>query len=94
MAITKTIEIGQCEVVSSEKRVQVRPDTVIREDGKELPRSYHRHVLYAGKTLDESDNLVETDISGEEASVQAICNAVWTLEVKNAVRDRLIALKS
>ena len=77
MAITKTIEIGLINAVSQHRHVHVRTDTVIREDGKELSRTFHRHVLNPG-TLDESDNLVGTDISGEDADVQAVCNAVWT----------------
>ena len=83
MAITKATEIGQVEVVGQYKHIQVRTDTVIKEDGTELSRTYHRHVLQPGN-LDDSDNLVDTDISGEDASVQAIANAVWTQEVKDA----------
>ncbi len=76
MAITKTTENDKIEVVNK-FNVQVRCATVIKEDGVELTRSFHRHVLVPG-TLDASDNLVDTDISGEDADVQAICNAAWT----------------
>ena len=93
MAITKTTEIGQVEVTSIFKHVQVRTDTIIKEDGNELSRSYHRHVLHCG-SLDGSDNLVDTVISGEDAEVQAIANAVWTDTVKNAWKAKLIADKS
>ena len=93
MAITKTTEIGQVEVTSIFKQVQVRTDTIIKEDGNELSRSYHRHVLHCG-SLDGSDNLVDTVISGEDAEVQAIANAVWTDTVKNAWKAKLIADKS
>jgi hypothetical protein len=93
MAITKTTEIGQVEVTSIFKQVQVRTDTIIKEDGNELSRSYHRHVLQCG-SLDGSDNLVDTVISGEDAEVQAIANAVWTDTVKNAWKAKLIADKS
>ena len=48
MAITKTTEIGQIEIVSEFKHIQVRTDTVIKEDGTELSRKYHRHVLESG----------------------------------------------
>ena len=44
--------------------------------------------------LDASDNLVETDLSGEPAEVSAICNAVWTTDVKAAWKAKLIADKS
>ena len=92
MAITKETQIGKIEVVGKYKSVQVRTDTVIIEDGNELSRQYHRHVLNPG-TLDSSDNLVATDISGETAEVQAVCNGVWTDTVKLAWKNYLIANK-
>ena len=92
MAITKTTEVGKIEVIAPYKQVQVRTDTVIKEDDKELSRQYHRHVLEPG-TLDGSDNLVDTNISGEDAEVQSICNLVWTDAVKTAWKNMLIAKK-
>ena len=92
MAITKEIEIAKIEVVGEYKAVQVRTDTVIKEDDAEISRSTHRHVLHPG-TLDASDNLVATDISSEDASVQAVANAVWTDAVKTAWKNKLIADK-
>ena len=73
MAITKTTEIAKIEVVGEYKAVQVKTDTVIKEDGKEISRSAHRHVLHP-----------DMDISGEDADVQAVDNAVWTDAVKAA----------
>ena len=93
MTITKTIEIAKTEVVGVYKHVQVRTDTVIKEDGTEISRSAHRHVLECG-TLNDSDALVATDISGEDAEVQAVANAVWTDAVKTAWKNKLIADKS
>ena len=92
MAITKTIEIAKIEVVGEYKSVQVATDTVIKEDGTELSRGRHRHVLDCG-TLNDSDALVDTDITGESAEVQAVANAVWTDAVKDAWKDKLIADK-
>jgi len=92
MAITKTLENDKIEVVNK-WNVQVRTATVIKEDGVELTRSFHRKVLVPG-TLDASDNLVDTDISGEDADVQAIANAVWTTQVKADYKAFLIANKS
>ena len=92
MAITKTIEIAKIEVVGPYKAVQVAIDTVIKEDGTELSRGRHRHVLHPG-TLNDSDALVATDISSEDAEVQAVANAVWTDAVKTAWKDNLIASK-
>ena len=91
MAITKTLENDKIEVVQK-WNIQVRNATVIKEDGKELTRSFHRKVLTPG-TLDASDNLVDTNISGEDADVQAICNAVWTSQVKADYKAYLIANK-
>ena len=92
MAITKETQIGKIEVVGKYKAVQVRTDTVVIEDDVELTRKYHRHVLDCG-TLDASDNLVDTVITGEHAEVQAICSAVWTTTVKNAYKALLISQK-
>ena len=92
MAITKEIEVAKIEVVGLYKAVQVATDTVIKEDGTEISRSRHRHVLDCG-TLNDSDALVATDISGEDAAVQAVANAVWTDAVKDAWKDKLIADK-
>ncbi len=92
MALTKTIEEDKIEVTTEFKHVQIRTATVIKEDGKELSRSFHRKVLDCGD-LDDSDNFVETDISSESAEVKAICNAVWTTSVKNAWKAHLIASK-
>ena len=92
MALTESIEYDKIEVVGIYKHVQVRKATVIKKDDKELTRSYERYVLQAG-ALDESDNLVDTDLSAEPAEVSAICNAVWTTDVKAAWKAELIATK-
>ena len=75
MAITKENKIEKIEVVGDYKAVQVATDTVIKEDGTEISRSRHRHVLYP-----------DADISGEHAEVQAIANAAWTDDVKAAYK--------
>ena len=92
MALTKTQENDKIEVVNK-WNVQVRTATVIKEDGKELNRSFHRKVLVPG-TLDASDNLVDTDLSGEDADVKAIAEAAWTTQVKADYKAKLIADKS
>ena len=93
MALTESTEYDKIEVVGLYKAVQVRKATVIKKDGTELTRSFERYVLQAG-TLDASDNLVDTDLSGEPAEVSAICNAAWTTDVKAAYKAFLIASKS
>ena len=92
MALTETTEYDKIEVVGIYKHVQVRKATVIKKDGTELTRSYFRYVLDLG-TLDDSDNLVDTDLSSEPAEVSAVCNAVWTTDVKAAWKAKLIADK-
>ncbi len=94
MALTESIEYDKIQVVGEYKAVQVRKATVIKRDGVDIgARSFKRYVLHTG-TLDGSDNLINTDISGEPAEVQAICNAVWTDAVKAAWKAKLIADKT
>ena len=92
MALTETQENDKIEVVNK-CNIQVRTATIIKKDGNELTRSFHRKVLTPG-TLDASDNLVDTNISSEDADVQAICNAAWTTQVKADYKAFLIANKS
>ena len=92
MALSESIEYDKIEVVGQYKTVQVRKATVIKKDGAELTRSFERYVLHAGE-LDASDNLVDTDLSAQPAEVSAICNAVWTDDVKTAWKANLIASK-
>ena len=93
MALAESIEYDKIEIVGQYKAVQVRKATVIKKDGVELTRSFHRYVLQPG-TLDDSDNLVATDLSGEPAEVSAICTAAWTTDVKAAWKAFLIANKN
>ena len=76
--ITKELIEDKIEIVGEFKNVQVRTATVIKEDGVELNRSFHRHVV---NCLD--------DISEQSAEVQAICNAVWTDELKASYQEFL-----
>ena len=78
MAITKEAIIEKVEVVGEYKAVQVATDTVIKEDGKEISRSRHRHVVHS-----------DQDISGEDAEVQAVANVVWTQAVKDSWQAKL-----
>jgi hypothetical protein len=73
MAITKEVQYDKTEIVGDYKAVQCREATIIKEDGKEISRTFHRHVLHP-----------DSDISGEPQETQDICNAVWTDEVKSA----------
>ena len=71
MALTKEVQYDKTEIVGDFKHVQCREATIIKEDGVELSRSFHRHVLTP-----------DMDISGESQEIQDVCNAVWTDEVK------------
>jgi hypothetical protein len=73
MALTERSVEDKIEIVGDYKHIQVRTATIIERDGVEISRSFHRHVVAPG-----------ADISGESAEVQAVCNAVWTQEVKDA----------
>jgi hypothetical protein len=73
MALTERTVEDKIEIVGDYKHIQVRTATIIERDGVEISRSFHRHALAP-----------DADITGESAEVQAICNAVWTQEVKDA----------
>ena len=86
MAITKTVVDDKIEVVGDYKSIQVRTATIIKEDGVELTRSFHRRVLdcvsssYDGSSWTHTD----TDMSSESSELQGKATAVWTTTVKNA----------
>ena len=71
MALTKEVKYDKIEVVGDFKAIQCRQATIVSENGFELSRSFHRHVLHP-----------DSDISGEPQETQDICNAVWTDAVK------------
>ena len=79
MALTERTEIGSRDVLS-DGQIQVRTDTVIERDGVEISRTYRRHVIMPG-----------ADVSGEDASVQTVANAVHTDEVIAAFRAAVAA---
>tara|TARA_B100000886_G_scaffold195167_1_gene134474 strand:+ start:42 stop:326 length:285 start_codon:yes stop_codon:yes gene_type:complete len=93
MALSESIEYDKIEIVGIYKHVQVRKKNSIKKDGVEIASNFERYVLDAG-TLDASDNLVDTDLSGQPAEVSAICTAAWTTDVKAAWKAKLIADKS
>ena len=89
MAITKEIIEDKIEIVGEYKALQIRTATVIKEDGVELTRSFHRHALNCVSSVQNEDDSwthTDTDVSGESSEVQAIASAVWTDDVKAAKR--------
>ena len=69
MAITKETVVDQITVTEN-GIVLYREATRIKEDGKELSKTYHRSSLTPAQDL--------TDVP---ENVAAICNAAWTPEV-------------
>ena len=84
MALTKETVVDKIEVLEL-GQVQVRTATRVLEDGTQLSSSFHRHVL--APSTKTGDTWGDTDISGEDARVQAIANATWTAEVKTAFQE-------
>ena len=78
MAITKEIIEDKIEVVGPYKIIQVRYATVIKEDGKEISRSYTRNSF--------SPN---SDTSNESADVKAMVAQFHTDAVKKAYAEYL-----
>jgi hypothetical protein len=89
MALTEETVQDKIEVVGDYRMVQVRTATVIKRDGTEISRSFHRHTLTCSTKTD--DTWADTDISGESTEVQAICNAVWTDAVKTLYQTAMDA---
>ena len=90
MAITKEIIYDKKEIVGDYAHLQIRKATVLKEDGKELTRSFERYVLQPG-TLDTSENFVDNPLDKEPDGVTAIpqeikdiCAVIWTTSIKNA----------
>lgn len=78
MAITKEIVEDKIEVVGDYKHIQVRTATIIKEDGVELSRSFHRHVV--------SPN---SDSTNESVDVKAMVKQFHTSELKTAYQKHI-----
>ena len=90
MAITKEIIEDKIEIVGDYRTIQIREATVIKEDGVEISRSFHRNALECVSSVQDEDGNwthTDTDISGESTEVQGIASTVWTDEVKAAKRN-------
>ena len=88
MALTKETLVDKIEVLEM-GQVQVRTATRVKEDGTVLSSSFHRHVV--NPSTKTGDTWGDTDISGEDARVQAIANATWTDSVKTAYQEMVDA---
>ena len=73
MALSKEVRCDRYEIVGRFKHIQCRTATIVKEDGVELSRSFHRHVLTP-----------DSDVSGESDEIKGMASALWTDEVKAA----------
>jgi urease accessory protein UreE len=78
MALIEKQIVDLVELVQS-NHIQVRTANIIEKDGKEIARTFHRHVLAPGD-----------DLTNQDPKVQAIANAIWTEEVIVAYQASLI----
>ena len=100
MALTKETVVDKIEVLEMGE-IQVRTATRVLEDGVQLSSAFSRHVLVpsikTGEVKNDAGEITtagtwgDTDISGEDARVQAIANATWTSSVKTAYQTMIDA---
>ena len=95
MALSKVVVVDKIEVLEI-GNVQVRTATRIIEDGVELSSSFHRHVVEPQVRTGyvkggSAGTWAATDVTGEDARVQAICTASWTAEVIAAYKATVLA---
>ena len=81
MALTEETVQDKIEIVGEFKHIQVRTATIIKRDGIEISRSFHRHVV--------APNISADDLANESADVQAIAAQVHTNAVKTAYAAHL-----
>jgi len=80
MALTEETVQDKIEIVGEFKHIQVRTATVIKKDGVEISRSFHRHVVAP-----------DADTSGESDDVKALAAQFHTDEIKTAYAAHLTA---
>lgn len=100
MALTETIEYDKIEVVGLYSAVQIRKKHIVKKDGVQIASSFSRYTLNCG-SIDESNNFVDNPLDKELDGVTAIpdkvkgiCNTVWTTDIKDAYKAKLIAHKN
>ena len=80
--LTEETTQDKIEIVGDFKHIQVRTATIIKRDGIEISRTFHRHVVAP-----------DADVSGESADVQALAAQFHTQEIKDAYAAHLAASK-
>ena len=94
MAITKEIELTKIDSDATTGAMSVRVDTVVKEDGTEIGRSVHRHVVSPFNSVRNSEGAwthTPWDLDTEEAQVKAVATALWTDSVKTAWKTKIVA---
>ena len=80
--LEKREEVDHLAVVGPYKAIEIRPATIVMDDGAELARTRARRVLHPRTR--NGQTWTDTDVTGEPADVQAICAAVWTAAIGDA----------
>lgn len=80
MALSEETEQDKIEIIKPFNMLQIRTATIIKKDGVEISRSFHRHVVAP-----------DADTSGESADVQALATQFHTDEIKTAYAAHLAA---
>ena len=80
MALSEETEQDKIEIVKPFNHIQIRTATIIKKDGVEISRSFHRHVVAP-----------DADVSGESDDVKALATQFHTDEIKNAYAAHLAA---
>ena len=100
MALTKTVLCDQIQINGEYKVISIRESTIISEDGVKISETFHMNNLAPSDCKKDKDEAgvpvgtfthTPTDITGQTAEIQAICNAVWTDEVKASYKIHLEA---
>ena len=73
MALEKTVKDDKIEIVDRGdwKVLQVRTATIVTDDGTELSRTFHRHVVAPND-----------DVSGESDEIKALASTYFTDDAK------------
>ena len=78
MALTEETVQDKIEIVGDYKIIQVRTANIIKKDGVEVSRSFHRHVVAP-----------DSDTSGESDDVKALATQFHTTAIKTAYAKHL-----
>ena len=73
MALTEETFDDKIELVGEFRHVQIRTATIIKRDGKEISRAFHRRVLAP-----------DADVSEENEEIKGITLSVWSQEIKDS----------